>query len=149
MAEPAIVENLKKRFGSAGEDAPSGSVVLEAQDIEKAVLFLTEEHAFDFLMNLAAIDYKDRLAVVYNLYSFKTGKKISLKIFVAKDNPSVPSISRILPAADWHEREAYDLMGISFSAHPDLRRILLPDDWEGHPLRKDYIKEGIVKMPRV
>ncbi len=149
MAELDLFNSIKKRFESAGEDASSESLILRAQDIEKAILFLMEEHGFDYLMNLAAVDYKDTFAVVYDLYSFKTGKKISLKAFLAKEDPSVPSLSRILPAANWHEREAYDLMGINFTGHPDLRRILLPDDWVGHPLRKDYIKEGFVTMPRV
>jgi len=149
MAENDVIGGFKKKFETAAEESPSGAIVLQAQDIEKAVLFLAEDHGYNYLMNLSAIDYKDKFAVVYNLYSPKAGKKISLKVFLVRENPSLPSIASILPAANWHEREAYDLMGIKFTGHPDLRRILLPDDWVGHPLRKDYVKEGFVKMPRV
>lgn len=149
MVDPDLLNAIKGKFPSAAEEQISASVILSAQDIAAAALFLKNFHNFDYLMNLAAIDYKDRLAVVYNIYSFKTGKKIALKVYVAKDSASVPSITWVFPAANWHEREAYDLIGITFTSHPDLRRILLSDNWVGHPLRKDYVKDGLVPMPRI
>jgi NADH-quinone oxidoreductase subunit C len=101
---------------------------------------------FDFLSCLTGIDYgidSGRFGVVYNLSSIPYHLQLTLK--VSKENnrneeelPSFPSVTSVYRTADWHEREAFDLVGIFFEGHPDLRRILLPDDWEGYPLRKDY-----------
>jgi len=77
--------------------------------------------------------------LVYNLFSMKHRHKIALRVDLPRDNPRVPSVESVWRTADWHEREAYDLFGIHFEGHPDLRRILCPDDWEGYPLRKDYV----------
>jgi NADH-quinone oxidoreductase subunit C len=101
---------------------------------------------FDFLSCLSGIDYGNeasRFGVVYHLASIPHQTQLTLK--VSKENsrdledlPSFPSITSVYHAADWHEREAFDMMGIFFEGHPDLRRLLLPDDWDGYPLRKDY-----------
>jgi len=101
---------------------------------------------FDFLSCLTGVDYgveAMRFGVVYHLASIPYQTQLTLKVSVENDRdlnnlPSFPSISSVYRTADWHEREAYDLVGIFFEGHPDLRRILLPDDWEGFPLRKDY-----------
>jgi len=101
---------------------------------------------FDFLSCLTGVDYgveASRFGVVYHLASIPFQTQLTLKVSVENDRdlnnlPSFPSISSVYRTADWHEREAYDLVGIFFEGHPDLRRILLPDDWEGFPLRKDY-----------
>jgi NADH-quinone oxidoreductase subunit C len=101
---------------------------------------------FDFLSCLTGVDYgmeTNRFGVVYHLASIPYQTQLTLKISVENngdlnDLPSFPSITSVYRTADWHEREAYDLVGIFFEGHPDLRRILLPDDWEGYPLRKDY-----------
>ncbi len=99
-----------------------------------------EEFAFDFLMCLTAVDYpKDNeIEIIYSLYSMKHHHRFTVKVRVPRENPEVASVADLWPAADWHEREAYDLLGVRFEGHPDLRRILLPEDWEGYPLRKDY-----------
>ncbi|WP_461453137.1 NADH-quinone oxidoreductase subunit C [Mucilaginibacter sp.] len=101
---------------------------------------------FDFLSSLSGIDYgvePGKFGVVYHLASIPYKTQLTLKI--SKENsreennlPSFPSIVSVYRSADWHEREAYDMLGILFEGHPDLRRILMPDDWEGFPLRKDY-----------
>jgi NADH-quinone oxidoreductase subunit C len=101
---------------------------------------------FDFLSCLSGVDYgieAGRFGVVYHLASIPYQTQLTLK--VSKENgrdleelPSFPTITSVYHAADWHEREAFDMMGIFFEGHPDLRRILLPDDWDGYPLRKDY-----------
>lgn len=97
---------------------------------------------FNFLSSIAAVDYVEKgFEVVYHLLSLPEGRrKLILKVTPAgdRDNPEVPTVTDIWPTANWHEREAWDLMGIRFTGHPDLRRILLREDWVGHPLRKDY-----------
>jgi len=101
---------------------------------------------FDLLSCLTGVDYgaeTNRFGVVYHLASIPYQTQLTLKISVENDRnpenlPTFPSVTSVYRTADWHEREAYDLAGIFFEGHPDLRRILLPDDWEGYPLRKDY-----------
>jgi NADH-quinone oxidoreductase subunit C len=98
-----------------------------------------EPYRFDALMCLSGVDNADgTLGVVYHLDSTALHQKVTLKVAVPKDNPHVPTVERVWRTADWHEREAYDLIGVHFDGHHDLRRILLPEDWEGHPLQKDY-----------
>lgn len=143
-----IISRLRDKFHAVNIEETTQCVVIEAKDIKDLCLFLKDNLGFDYLSNLTAMDYKDKLALVYIFYSFKLKNKLSLKVFLDRNSPSIESIAGIFRAADWHEREAYDLMGINFSAHPDLRRILLPDDWQGHPLRKDYQKEGMERIPQ-
>lgn len=101
---------------------------------------------FDFLSSITGVDYgveENRFGAVYHLASIPYQTQLTLKVSADNDRdlnnlPTFPSITSVYRTADWHEREAYDLVGIFFEGHPDLRRILLPDDWEGFPLRKDY-----------
>jgi len=141
-----IHELLKSAFeegiGEPVTDKPVDPyIVIEADKINAVCLFLRDEERlqFDYLSCLSGVDYdKDNLAVVYHLYSFSLNHKLVLKVIVPKSKPNVQTVSGIWAAAEWHEREAYDLIGVIFDNHPDLRRILLPEDWEGHPLRKDF-----------
>ncbi|MGJ1203441.1 NADH-quinone oxidoreductase subunit C [Sphingobacterium lactis] len=105
----------------------------------------TEGHYYDFLSNITAVDFfpADYFEVIYHLSSIPYQTQLTLKVKLPAGRsldalPEVPSVSSVWRTADWHEREAYDLMGIFFTDHPDLRRILMPEDWEGFPLRKDY-----------
>jgi len=108
---------------------------------------------FDFLSCLSGVDYgveAGKFGVIYHLASIPYQTQLVLKI--SKENgrdendlPSFPSVSSVYRSADWHEREAYDMAGIFFEGHPDLRRLLLPDDWEGYPLRKDYTEAEFYK----
>ena len=96
--------------------------------------------SFDSLAFLAAVDFKTHFEIVIYLTSFVHRHKLVLKVKLEDhENPEVPSVTSIWPAADWQEREAFDLMGIRFTGHYNLRRILLPEDWVGYPLRKDYV----------
>lgn len=116
-------------------------IVVRTDLIREVSSFISQDPdlKFDYLMSLSGIDYNDgNLGVVYHLYSMERKHRIVLKVRVSKDKPDVPSVESIWKTANWHEREAFDLFGIVFLDHPDLRRILLPDDWEGYPLRKDY-----------
>jgi NADH-quinone oxidoreductase subunit C len=90
---------------------------------------------------LCAVDWpgrEERFEIVYNLTDIDNPARLRIKLPVSGEDPKVPSVTSIWPTANWHEREAYDMFGIVFDGHPDLRRILMPDEWEGHPLRKDY-----------
>ncbi len=113
-----------------------------AQQIVDTCRTLRDEFEFDMLEDETAVDYwpeeSPRFHVVYQLYSYPRNERISLRVPLDGNSPSIPSIVPIFPNANWHEREIWDLFGIRFENHPDLRRILMPHDWEGHPLRKDY-----------
>ncbi|MEI6846133.1 MAG: NADH-quinone oxidoreductase subunit C [Candidatus Firestonebacteria bacterium] len=97
-----------------------------------------KEKGLDFLMNLCATDYKEYFEVIYHLHSLENKVKLVLKVKLPKEKPEVASIMSLHPGADWQEREAFDLLGIGFPGHSNLKRILLPEEWEGYPLRKDY-----------
>jgi NADH-quinone oxidoreductase subunit C len=118
-------------------------VHINAQDWRELAQFLLNEPAIklDWLANLSGVDYvaDEKMCVVYDLWSFDHRHSFAVKVYTPRANPSVPSVSDLWPAADWHEREAYDMFGIDFPGHPDLRRILCAEDWEGFPLRKDYV----------
>lgn len=107
------------------------------------VLVTDPEFGLSYLSFVSGIDRPEsgELEVLYHLYSFETKDDLALKVRVPRDQATVPSVTSIWDGANWHEREAYDLLGITFDGHPDLRRIMMTDDWIGHPLRKDYVYE--------
>jgi NADH-quinone oxidoreductase subunit C len=116
-------------------------VIVPAEIIREVALHLRDdgELLFDTLMCLSGVDNADgTLGVVYHLDSMTLRHKVTVKVIVPADNPHVPTCDRVWRIAEWHEREAFDLVGVIFDGNQDLRRILLPEDWEGHPLRKDY-----------
>jgi NADH-quinone oxidoreductase subunit C len=127
------------------------SVMLKKEMIKDVCLFLRDEPSLkmDHLSDLTAVDYSrypgdtgPRFEVVYNMISLVHRHRIRLKVRVPEEDPRVDSVTSVWHTANWHERETYDLMGVQFDGHPDLRRILLPEDWEGHPLRKEYPLKG-------
>jgi NADH-quinone oxidoreductase subunit C len=97
-----------------------------------------EEFKLDYLRNVAGVDMETHLEVVYHFLSMETKNEFCVKVRTDREAPSVPSVTPVWATANWNEREIYDLFGIDFPGHPDLRRIMMPDDWVGHPLRKDY-----------
>jgi NADH-quinone oxidoreductase subunit C len=101
-------------------------------------LYSNSETYFDQLSCVTGLDTTSNLEVIYHLYSIPFNCSLALKVILPRDNPQVPTLSFIWKSANWLERETYDLYGIIFEQHPDLRRILMPADWEGYPLRKDY-----------
>jgi len=145
MTAQEIFESLKTRFGDAilelKADLTSPSIKISPTVTPDVARFLRddEQMQFDFLSSLSGVDLREgKLAVVYHLASMTRRHTIALRVEVTAESPQVPSVESIWKTANWHEREAFDLIGIVFTGHPDLRRILLPYDWEGHPLRKDY-----------
>lgn len=123
-------------------EAKQPSVTIESSKILEVCKFLhtNKDLYFDHLSCLSGVDYgaEQNLGVVYHLYSIPFDHAIVLKVKLNRNKPEIPTITPIWKGADWHEREVFDMYGIKFLEHPDLRRILMPADWEGHPLRKDY-----------
>jgi len=100
---------------------------------------LLHSRGFDYLADITAVDWQDRIEVVYQFAALNRNEKIALRLDLDRQKPEVDSIASIWKGANFQEREVYDLMGVIFTNHPYLRRILLPEDWEGYPLRKDYV----------
>jgi NADH-quinone oxidoreductase subunit C len=139
----AAVAALTERFDAqASEFRDQLSVLLEPEHIVAACQVLRDEFAFDALTGQSASDYwpeeQPRFHLIYLLYSFQHYQRLSLRVPVNGNMLSVPTIEKIYPSANWYEREILDMFGVRFEGHSDLRRILMPYDWVGHPLRKDY-----------
>ncbi|MCC6486008.1 MAG: NADH-quinone oxidoreductase subunit C [Candidatus Hydrogenedentes bacterium] len=118
-----------------------------------AVMTTLRDHAdlrFDLLLTLTAVDFpgEDRFELLYRLYSTVHGLWLIVSSDVPRSRPVAPSVSSLWPIAEWQEREAYDLMGVLYDNHPDLRRVFLEDDWVGYPLRKDYQDEYMLELPK-
>jgi NADH-quinone oxidoreductase subunit C len=123
------------------------TVVVSRENLRRVCEFVCGDAGlrFAFLSDITAVDkfpIEPRFELNYHLLSLERRARLRLKVRLSGQDAVVPSLVPVFPAANWHEREAYDLMGIRFEGHPDLRRILMPDDWEGYPLRKDYPVEG-------
>ena len=149
-SDHALVKKLKSKFGEAIGDASEFigqlSVNIAAPQIVAVCDYLKSdpETSFNYLSDLTCVHYPDRreapFEIVYNLFSIDSNERVRLKV---RTSGSVDSVTSVWPSANWLEREVFDLFGVTFTNHPDLRRLLLPPDWEGHPLRKDYPLEFI------
>ena len=154
-----IHAQLLARFGEAivlfEEKAVDPWAVVKPEAIAEVATFCKGEPAlgFDNLMCLSVVDYPKetppRLEVVYHLYSYSHDHTFVLKVHLPREDPRVPTVEHTWGVANWHERESYDLFGVVFEGHSDLRRILLPDDWQGHPLRKDWVDPDFYNGMRV
>jgi NADH-quinone oxidoreductase subunit C len=138
-----VVQGFTGNSYSADINATPGILVIPAADLVEVCKNLHSNTAtyFDMLSCITALDNGPQagtMELIYNLYSIPFNHHLALRVIVPRENPLVDTVSDIWRTADWHEREAYDMFGIRFRGHPDLRRILMPADWEGHPLRKDY-----------
>ena len=121
-------------------DRKQAIVLVAAEKLREIARYCRDEEQFDMLADLTAVDWpkrEKRCDVILNLYSFPKNERLRLKAHSAENEP-VPSVVEIWPVANWLERECYDMFGIVFEGHPDLKRILLPEEWQGYPLRKDY-----------
>ena len=144
MEAPEIIAALTPAVpGASFEAVPSvdfPTIYVPAVQLVQTCLALRDSHGFDLLLEITAVDYlprEPRYEVVYHLVAIARRQRLRLKVRVAAGG-SVPTVQGVWPAAGWPEREVWDLFGIVIDGHPDLRRILMPEDWEGHPLRKDY-----------
>lgn len=127
--------------GIAAADYSEGTITLKIQpDVLLAVCErLHSDHGFDYLADITAIDWRDRIELVYRMTNLSTNAKAVVRVDLDRDAPQVASIVSVWKGADFQEREVFDLMGVHFTDRPGLDRILLPADWQGHPLRKDYV----------
>lgn len=145
MKAEEVLERLKGQFGEAIRQAEvkDQTVYLVADGARNLeICQAIKGMGFDYLNCLSGVDWKDHFEVVYNISSLQHPTKVHLRVTTSHDDPRVRTVTGLWPAANWHEREAWDLLGIRFDGHPDHRRILLSEDWVGHPLRKDYVDEG-------
>ena len=115
--------------------------IVPEQLLDVARVLAAPPTSFRLLSDVTCADFPDqpgRFRLAYQLYSLESGARLRLRVWAGAENPEVDSVTSVWPTANWHEREVYDLMGVRFRGHPDLARIMMPDDWVGPPLRKDY-----------
>ena len=146
------VEKVRERFPQAVietvEFRGEQTIVLNTEQLVAVCAYLQKNLQYTFLATVTAVDWDERIPrydVVYHLLSIPNRAELRLKVRVGKrreEHPAVPTVTGVWPGANWYEREVYDMFGIVFPGHPDLRRILMPDDWTTHPLRKDYPLSG-------
>lgn len=147
-AEPSLIEevrfpNVRRSPFRAADTTPT--FIVPAADLLEVVKYLRDEVGFKLFEDITAVDWlpkEPRFQVVYHFLSLSARQPIRLKVELPGSDPRVPSLTGLFAGADWYEREVYDLFGIIFENHPELRRIEMPDDWDGHPLRKDYATTG-------
>ena len=147
---PEVLEALQNEFGDAileiDQYANEQTVYIDKSRIAEVCSYLKKQMGFTYLADLAGIDRfveDDRYEVFYNLVSMERGKRIRLKVRVDEEDMLVPSVVSVFTAANWNERECWDMFGIRFEGHPDLRRMFMPDDFEHHPQRKEFPSLGI------
>jgi NADH/F420H2 dehydrogenase subunit C len=140
LNDPQVVaEKIKTTLPDAVESVSAQAIVVQNDKLLEVARYLHDSLGFDYLNNLTSVDWLDRFEVVYHLTAIRRGgTPLTLKVNAARDNPTVPSLVPVYRGADCQEREVYDLMGVRFTGHPNLRRILMWDGFEGYPLRKDY-----------
>ena len=149
MSPAQIHQKISERFGSDtvesfNQEALDPYLVIKPAMTAEICRFLKEDSnlGFDCLSNMSGVDLikDEKIEVVLHLFSYTYRHTIVLKVDVPRDDPEMPSVESIWKAANWQEREIYDLLGVNFTGHPDLRRLLMPEDWVGHPLRKDFVE---------
>jgi NADH-quinone oxidoreductase subunit C len=143
----ALADRLRERFPDVAVARGEVTVVVDPEEVVSALTFLRDDPdlTFTWLADLSATDWPDReprFWIAYHLFSMDQGHRVRVKAGLGPDEPHVASVTAVYPTANWLEREVFDMYGVSFDGHPDLRRILMPEDWDGHPLRKDYALGG-------
>lgn len=142
--ESNIIDDLKSKFSrsideiSFQRDRRIYMKIKRREDLIRICKYLRSELGFDLVSCISGVDYIDRFCVVYSIWSTNKKCLLTISVDIPKEQPTIQSISNIWGGANWHEREAYDLLGIVFENHPNLERLLLSEDWTYHPLRKDF-----------
>lgn len=143
-----IVQTIRKEFPDAIVEERPAAIVIKKETLGDLAKFLKEgDLSFENLHCLTAVDWKDKIEIVYHLYSFKQRFMLTLKLLLPMQDLTVETLSGLWKSANWLEREVYDLFGVKFLNHPDLRRILNPDEWTDHPLRKDFDRPDFFRLP--
>ena len=149
-AHPAIAQLLSwnpAAVEGAKYDRDETSIYIERSALREACLLLRDDPGcpFNYLSDVTCVDWfpsQPRFEVIYHLFSIPKKERLRLKVRLSGEAPAIESVTSVWPSANYFEREVFDLFGVRFTGHPYLRRLLMPEDWEGHPLRKDYPVEG-------
>jgi NADH-quinone oxidoreductase subunit C len=154
-----LVQSLQAKFGGAIKETLAfrgeTTLLIQTDSIVEICRALKEEHGFNYCADICGADRfteEDRFEVIYNLANLDKALRLRLKVRVGEENPVVPSVTSVWKAADWHERETFDMYGIRFDGHPDLRRMYMPEDFEYYPLRKDFPLIGVagsIPLPEI
>jgi NADH-quinone oxidoreductase subunit C len=153
MSAALHLQSLRARFAGMVADQVVGilDISAEAAQLRELMLFLRDELGFDFLVFMTAVDWpaENRLMAIYRLFAYGANEAAVVRVALQRDSARVDTLSDIYRTAEWHEREAAEMFGISFTGHPDPRKLLLPDEIEGHPLRKDFSHPDMHPLPEV
>jgi NADH-quinone oxidoreductase subunit C len=150
MVSTSAADSLRAAFHDVAISEFRGDtrVVVPVASLHEVLKTLKEKHGFDLLVDITCVDYlhyrgaKDRFGLVYLLANTETNQRLTVRCFVNDPEPTVPSVVGLWEGANWLEREVWDMFGVCFAGHPDLRRVLLPEEFAAHPLRKDYPLQG-------
>ena len=155
MEPSQVAQTINERFPGAAEEQviawPPGAakaIVIKKESLLSVAGFLKNDLSFENLHCVSGVDWKGKIAVVYHLYSFKHRLMLTLKVFLPMEDLTVETLSGLWKSANWLERETFDLFGVKFLNHPDLRRILNPDEWTDYPLRKDFDHPDFIRLPQ-
>ena len=146
MEPQAIYQRIKERFDERvleiSETKPDAFCVIDPSALVEIATSLRDdpELSMDCLSNESGVDYKEHIEVVYHFFSYRLRHGAVLKVKLPRENPVVHTLEEVWASANWMEREIFDLLGVNFEGHSDMRRILMPEDWPGHPLRKDFVE---------
>jgi NADH-quinone oxidoreductase subunit C len=150
MSHPDVITAIRAAFPvvSVSEFRGDARVVVPVASLHEILKTLKEKHGFDLLVDITCVDYlhyrgaKDRFGLLYLLANTETNQRLTVRCFVNDPEPTVPSVVGLWEGANWLEREVWDMFGVCFTGHPDLRRVLLPEEFAAYPLRKDYPLQG-------
>ncbi len=150
MRPDEISAAIRAKFPQVKEEAGTNYIIVPKESILEVSEYIKNPPlSFDNLHCITGIDRKEKIEVIYTLYSIGEHYGVTIKINLTSEDLNIASVSAIWKSANWLEREVYDLFGVIFSGHPDLRRILNPYDWQGYPLRKDYSNPQLIAKPRL
>ena len=144
LAGSEVAQKITEQFPEAVIQSDATTVLVKAESLFQVASFLNSTPGLDFNMLecLTGVDYLDYFEVVYHLHAIEPNQRLRLKCSLPGEQPAIDSVTGVWRSANWYEREVFDLFGIGFPGHPNLKRIMMPDDWEGHPLRRDYPIHG-------